>query len=390
MGARVSNEMGKRNLSSDLVFVSALPPDKGRLSEYADAVLREIEGSMNLTVEVFTDASAPSFGRILPRPIWRPNNALSVIKLWLAIIKSKTRLFHFNLHMAVFGRGRLPNLLGLLSPLIARLSGKKVMVTLHNLPAAMKLESIRLKTSILDRLGLWVAAFAIVKAAHVLVVTMKQYVELAKQKYGAKRVEWVPHGCWFTAERPVWKWRNRGKVLFLGYIGPYKDLEALAKAMEIISEKRPVTLLVAGTPHPNFAREALEEVGRLKGCSFIRFLGRVPDRELPRLIEKVDLVVLPYKTSTGTSGVVHLLSALGVPFVASDTPELRELELEGAGILISGLEPKYLAEAILKVMEDKELAERLSARSRRYAEERPWKEIAKRYVQMYGWLSASP
>lgn len=381
--------MVKNNLNSNIVFVSALPPDNGRLSEYADAVLKEIQNRTNLIIEVFTDSSAPPSGRIVPKSIWQPDNVLSIIRLWLAIIMSRSKLFHFNLHMAVFGRGRLSNFLGLLSPLIARLSGKRVIVTLHNLPAAMKLDSMRLKTSFLDRIGLWTAAFAVAKAADILVVTMRQYVELARKNYKAKNVEWVPHGNWFTAWRPVWKWQNTGRVLFLGYIGPYKDLETLAEAVEIVSKKRAVTLLLAGAPHPNFAREAMEEIRRLKKYRFIKFLGKVPNCQIPKLVETVDLVVLPYRTSTGTSGVVHLLSALGAPFVTSDTSEFRELELEGAGILVSRLEPEPLAEAILKVMENREFAEKLSARSRRYAEERSWEEVAKKYVQMYKRLSAA-
>lgn len=374
---------------SDVVFVSAIPPDIGRLSEYAGAILREIECNTNLIIEVFTDSAASFSSRIIARSIWRPDDGISIFKLWMAIIRSKTKLFHFNLHMAIFGRGRLPNFLGLLSPLIARLSGKKVIVTLHNLPAAIKLKNIRLKTSILDRISLWVAAFTVAKAADVLVVTMKQYVKLAQRVYRAKNVKWVPHGSWFTAERPIWTWRNRGNVLFLGYLGPYKDLETLAKAMEIIFGKRPVTLLVSGGAHPNFSKEALEKIKLLKRYGFVKFLGRVPDERIPKLVENIDLVVLPYITSTGSSGVVHLLSALGVPFVTSDTPEFRELKLEGAGILICDLEPKCLAEAILRVMENREIAENLSARSRKYAEKRPWKVVAKEYVKIYKQLSAT-
>ncbi|MBC7130729.1 glycosyltransferase, partial [Candidatus Bathyarchaeota archaeon] len=372
-----------RRQASTLVFVSALPPDSGRLSEYADALLRQIVSSVKVNVEVFTDSFTRHSKFVIPKSIWRPDAPLSIIRLWWAILTSKHRLFHFNLHMAVFGRGRLSNFLGLLSPVIARLSGKRVIVTLHNLPGAIRLEKLRIKTTFLDRFGLWLAAYMVIKASHVLAVTMRQYVNMVQRYFKAENVVWIPHGCWFTETRPMWSWGNRGVILFLGYIGPYKDLETLVSAIEIMRRKRPVDLLVAGAPHPNFVKEALEEMARLQKYSFVKFLGKVPDSKLSSLVRDVDLVVLPYCTSTGTSGVVHLLSAFGVPFVVSCTPEFKELESEGAGILLSSLDPEQLANTLLRVMEDRGLAEKLSARSRRFAESRTWKKVAERYVEIY-------
>jgi glycosyltransferase involved in cell wall biosynthesis len=366
-----------------VAIVSAYPPDRGRLSEYAGALVGALLKLEGLSVEVLSDAKAAPSPSLQVRPIWRPDDGLSLLRLWLAVLRSRHRLIHFNLHLAVFGRSRLANFLGLLTPLWARLSGKRVLVTLHNLHDTIRLEETPLRPTALNRLGLTLAVKLLALAADALVVTMRLYVPLLRRRYGARRVVWIPHGCWFTDLGPRYSWSGRGEVLFLGYLAPYKDLVALVKALELLARRRRVRLLIAGTVHPNFLRESRQSLERLRALPFVRYLGFVSDERLPGLLSEVDLAVLPYRTSTGTSGVLHLISALGVPAVASDTPEFRELAREGAGLVIAPLDPPSLSSAIERVLEDRALARSLSRRAVQFAASRSWALVARRYASLF-------
>ena len=143
-----------------------------------------------------------------------------------------------------------------------------------------------------------------------------------------------------------------------------------------------IRLLIAGGSHPNFPGVLEEYRARCRDPN-IRFLGFVPDEELPRVFEMADVVVLPYATCTGTSGVAHLASSFGKPIVATDLPEFRELVGEGCGIILAKHDPKDFAKKIELLLRDRRLAEELKNRSLKFASKRTWNKIAQQFFLCY-------
>lgn len=65
----------------------------------------------------------------------------------------------------------------------------------------------------------------------------------------------------------------------------------------------------------------------------IRFLGYVPEESIADLFRKASLAVMPYTSSAGSSGVAHLAAQYGVPVIASDIQDFRQIaEHEGIAI----------------------------------------------------------
>jgi len=141
-------------------------------------------------------------------------------------------------------------------------------------------------------------------------------------------------------------------------------------------------LLIAGGSHPNFPGVLEEYRARCRDPN-IRFLGFVPDEELPRVFEMADVVVLPYATCTGTSGVAHLASSFGKPIVATDLPEFRELVREGCGIILAKHDPKDLAKKIEIVLTRHCIADEMRGKSLKFASSRTWDKIAANFVRCY-------
>jgi glycosyltransferase involved in cell wall biosynthesis len=371
----------KNGMLSPIIWVSAYPPDRGRLSEYAEALLHELVPLFPSKITVLSDCKPiKQMSSIEVKSVWRPNKLSSILRLWFEIIKSKSKVVHFNVHLAVFGRSRIINFFGLLSVAIAHFSRKRVVVTLHNIPEGIKLNVVGIKDSIVNRIGLMTATKIILFSADVVVVLLKYYVKLLKERYKVDNVVWIPHGAWFTEVSPTWHWsKGRIRVLFLGYLSSYKALKMLSDVVKEINGE----LLISGCPHPNFAKEGKEILDSVLNEIHVKYLGYVEDSRLPDLISNVDVVVLPYITSTGTSGVVHLLSGLGVPFITFNTREFRELLLDGAGIFLAEMSKDALKDAIVKVTSNRKLAETLSKRSRHFAVNRRWHNVAKMYLNIY-------
>ena len=364
-----------------LTWVSAYPPDRGRLSEYAEALLESLSSLLPSKIVVLSDCSSKKYMPLIEvKPVWRPDKPLSILKLWIRILTSKSKIIHFNLHLAVFGRSRLVNFLGLSSTIIARLSMKKVVVTLHNIPEGVRLEVVGLKGTLLNRVGLISATKIVLSSAHVVIVPVKHYVRLLRERYHATNVVWIPHGAWFTEASPTWRWRcGKVRVLFLGYLSSYKALKTLSEAVKEVNGE----LLISGSPHPNFKGEGFKVLEDILKEGHVKYLGYVENSGLPKLVSNINVVVLPYLTSTGTSGVVHLLSGLGAPFIAFETREFRELMLEGAGIVLAKMSKESLKNRIVEVVGNRLLAEELSKRSRLFALDRRWSKVAKAHLKIY-------
>jgi glycosyltransferase involved in cell wall biosynthesis len=319
------------------------------------------------------------------KPVWRPDRLSSILRLWLEIIKSRSKIMHFNIHLAVFGRSRAVNFLGLMSVAVARLSMKKVIVTLHNISEGIRLDVVGM-SSLLNRIGLTIATKIILSSAHAAVVLVKRYVGLLRKRYKVSNVLWVPHGAWFTEAPAAWRFHDgKPRILFLGYLSPYKDLKTLSDAVKEVGGE----LIISSSPHPNFMDEGRRALIHVLREGHVKYLGYVENSRLPKLVSNVSVVALPYATSTGTSGVVHLLSGLGAPFIAFATEELKELMEEGAGILLVEASKDALKEGI-KAATSRQLAEELSRRSRSFALSRSWRRVAEAYLNLYAALLKKP
>ncbi|MEK7545633.1 MAG: glycosyltransferase family 4 protein [Patescibacteria group bacterium] len=139
-------------------------------------------------------------------------------------------------------------------------------------------------------------------------------------------------------------------VLFVGgldrahyFKGVTVLLEAFAKTVARVPGAR---LLVAGDGDMRTDYEARAKALGIEGR--VKFLGRVPDAELPSLYRSAAVHVLPSIDRSEAFGIVTLEAmASGVPSVVSDLPGVRSVIEPGVtGLLAPPSDPEKLVEAI--------------------------------------------
>jgi len=377
--------------NNGLIFVSAYPPAKGRNSEFAEALINELKRKISKEITLFTTKEFNcnihfNEKKIKIIPTFKPDDLFDIAKLGFKIAFFKSRLIHFNFHMRIFGKSRISNFLGLtLLPILAKISKKKVIVTLHDVPDNIILEKVNLKNNVINRIGIFLAVKILVKFTDIVVVQVKNYVKKLKERYGCRNVVWIPHGAWFTDIPQPWKNNNSNyNILFIGYLNTHKNIEILTLALQTLKEKYPkIQLIIAGRPHPDYPDEILRIKNLISQFKFVKYVGYIPKNKVPDFIKKIRLAVLPYSTCTGTSGIVYFLSGLGIPIITSNAPEFLELKKQEAGILPVKLNPKDIAEAIEKIFEDEQLADDLSRKTRNFALNNSWCKIADAYMELY-------
>lgn len=366
-------------------FVSSYPPNRARLSEYAQNLVAALASRPSIdALYLLADKSSRSEKLLTENPkikvfrVWEADNLFSVLNVMRYILKIKPDIVHFNISFQSFGSNKLTNLTGLSLVFLCRLFGFRVIAGVHTLGEKADLEKFNLKPSLLNRVGILVAT-KIILSAQTVVVLVRSYGEFLKNRYGHNGVQYIPHGASVDACSQT---ANDKVILLFGHMGPHKGLPLLLSVFnELNQEGQGVKLVVAGTNHPNFPGY-LDEF--IKQHPNVEFSGYVPQEQVAAVFKKARVVVLPYNAAPGTSGVFHLACGYGRPVVASDLPEIREMVNDGASaILVPPNDPGALKAAILTVLSDDEVASEIGEKNLSFAKKESWSAVAKAYEDAY-------
>jgi glycosyltransferase involved in cell wall biosynthesis len=167
-------------------------------------------------------------------------------------------------------------------------------------------------------------------------------------------------------------------ILFFGLLRPYKGIDTL---LEAFSRIEGAELWIVGNPRMDvepLRRTAAEAPGRA------RFLSRfVEDAEIPAIMRRADLVVLPYRDAEH-SGVLYAALAFGKPLVLSAVGGFPEVAEQGAARLVPPEDPRALAAALGELVVDESArAELGNAAAAAAASSYSWGEAARRTLALY-------
>lgn len=168
-------------------------------------------------------------------------------------------------------------------------------------------------------------------------------------------------------------------VLCFGRIETYKGIDILLRAAPLIMANRPdITIRIVGRGMDAATRAEAEK------CSNVQVDSRwIDDSEISSIFNAVDLVVLPY-TSATQSGVIPQSATFSLPVIATDVGGLSEQLDDGrCGVLIAPNNPEALAEAVIRIANDREEAVRLGqALHLEYSQNRSWSAIAEQFIDV--------
>jgi len=314
-----------------ICLVTTFPPSQGGLSEYGLHIAEELRRNRFLSVTILADKMSspqPELEGFSVDRCWSFDDPTSSLRLMQTIARLKPDVVWFNLLFSTFGRNPLNAFLGLLTPVLVRLSGRYTHVTLHHLMDTVDLKDAGVKHTRLYRAAGAIATRMLLLANSVSVL-MPGYRKILEEKYGHDNVHVRSHGV--LTRRPEYPdFARRGnpqhRILAFGKWGTYKRLELMIEAFKIVEKALPGTkLVVGGGDHPQAAGYVESLKKKNAGDPGIEFTGYVHEDNLPNLFQTSSVAVMPYSSSTGCSGVAHLACAYGVPIVCADLPDFRQM-----------------------------------------------------------------
>lgn len=314
-----------------IALVTAFPPSHERINEYGYHLANELQQNPLLSVTVLADhytGPEPEIAEFDVVRCWRPDSLRTPFRLLKAIRRAKPDVVWFNLVFSSFGGvNPFAAFLGLCVPMIARLLGYSTHVTLHHLMETLDLAGAGIKHPTLYRIGGWLATKVLLRANSVTVL-LPDYRRMLTKKYRGKHVHLRPHGIFTSNPQPpdLSARGNPHRILAFGKWGTYKKVEILLEAFDGIAAKVPgCRLVIAGENHPNAPGYVEGLRARYGHRDDIDFIGYIAEEDIPELFRTASVMVMPYTSAGGPSGVAHQAAQFGVPIVSADIHDFRDM-----------------------------------------------------------------
>ena len=327
-----------------ICFVSGFPPSKVVLNEYGYHVARELQADPLISLTVLGDeypGQEPELPEFDVRRAWKENRLSNHAHILKAIRDCKPDVVWFNLVFSSFGNrdNPLAAFSGLTLPAMTRMAGYYTHVTLHHLMDHIDLNDAGVRNKMLFRAAGNVATRMLLMANSVSVL-LPAYRRTLTEKYRGEHIHYRAHGI--LSARPEFPdFSRRGnpehRILAFGKWGTYKRCEMLIESFEeLVAPAFPgAKLVIGGANNPNSAGYIEGLIEKYRGHPRIEFKGYVEEHDIPDMFSTSSLMVMPYTSATGASGVANMAAAYGVPIICSDIPDLREMADSG------GLAVKY-------------------------------------------------
>jgi mannosylfructose-phosphate synthase len=285
---------------------------------------------------------------------------------------------------------------------VAKALNKPAFFTAHSLGAWKKEdmggdpEEMEEKFNFTKRINEEIRIFESVNA-HALTSNVQK--DKLKELYGIEQdnISILPPGVDIhTFKKPTEEEKNKPSdlpdnyIFCLSRIDSNKGHDLLLHAYDIVSKKLDDVHLVigGGSPKPKEREKQvynkMKEIIKEKNIERVHIIGYVPDEKLVQYYQQAELFVLPsiFEPFGMTS---QEAMACGKPVIASKYGGIRQIINHNEnGFLVNPKDSEEFADAIIKVVNDEKLKQRLGEEAYRIiVEEYSWEAMAEKHLNFY-------
>jgi glycosyltransferase involved in cell wall biosynthesis len=394
-------------------LVSSFPPTKCGIANYSAKLVEALNEVVDLR-NFFVFAEATDCQLEIGNPanivrVWRRNSSRCFLSIFGHVMSKRIDIVHIQHEYLLYGRPYHSVFFPVL-PLLLRLFGKKVIITMHSIMprsflkrslfekygAGEKLVALkRLLTMAVTRLSGIFSSMVIVHTEMARNTLIKDY------SLAAEKIQVIPHGIDLHSFRYTRRDAKRrlglngvNVLLFFGFIHPRKGVENALKALPRILKKYLNTkLIVAGACHRYLGSKGREYINYLERLSeslrlnhSVQFTKKfIPDNELPLYFAAADIFILPYTEEgiIGASGALSMVASYGKPVVASKIYRFSDVVEGENGLLVPCGDADALAKAVIALLSDPLLQKKIGQGLRLLARRNCWKNVSRRTLALY-------
>ncbi|MEM4854728.1 MAG: glycosyltransferase [Sulfolobales archaeon] len=186
----------------------------------------------------------------------------------------------------------------------------------------------------------------------------------------------------FRDARPIDGLSGGPIILHHGRLVQKRGVKNLIEAMpKIIKEIPGAKLVIAGEGPEKQRLQRLAE--KLSVASHVTFLGLVPYEYVPSLVKSSTVVVIPSLMEGHSASVIEAMAA-AKPVIATRVGGVAEIIKDGeTGVLVDPESPDQIANAVVKILKDRDLARKLAEKAAEKAGEHDARKLAEEELSVY-------
>jgi glycosyltransferase involved in cell wall biosynthesis len=170
-------------------------------------------------------------------------------------------------------------------------------------------------------------------------------------------------------------------IVFVGRLSQEKSIGVLVKSMPLVLENIEALLVLIGSGQEEVKLKTL--ANSLGVSEKVIFLGEVSYALLPNLYKAADVFAHPSAYECQSCVTLEAASC-GLPIVGVRSGGIGEIVGSGSnGILVKPGDFQSFADALVKLLKDKRLAEKMSKASRQFAERHNFRNTCDDYEKLY-------
>ena len=177
---------------------------------------------------------------------------------------------------------------------------------------------------------------------------------------------------------------NAKVLLFFGNIRDYKGVDDFIKSVAHLKKtySGDVVGLIAGQPwgKPDKYWKMIKESGVEN--NIVAHFKYIPDKDVSKYFAATDVVLLPYKGMEAQSGVGFVALDYYKPLVVTNLGGLSDLVLDKR-FAVEPAQPDKMAEKVLMILQDDQLAKKLSEDSKTLLKKFSWGPICDKTINIY-------
>jgi len=281
-----------------------------------------------------------------------PNEEVKLSAVWLPktireLKAFKTDVVHFH----------SPSMIGIEGIIAAKILHIPIVATFHTFLADFEyMKSIGIP-KILIKLSsniIWKLLIFIYEKADAIISPCKYTKKVLLEKKIKKPIIVIPNGIKFNNKQLEFN-KKSSNCLYVGRLGPEKNLETLVKTFKFVANKIPSAKLIVVGDGPK--KKTMQNLAKqLKISKKIIFKGKIENEKLMKKGEIFKKCALFINTALAENQPVSVIEAMsfGLPIVAIKTKGMPEL-VNGNGFLCENANPKEIAENAIKILRNQNL-----------------------------------
>ena len=224
-----------------------------------------------------------------------------------------------------------------------------------------------------------------VERSNCLIAISEYTKKTLEEKYNApsekiKVIYWAPQEL---KKEPVTLNLPQDFVFFPAAIWPHKNHRILIKALGLLKDRFPsLRAVCTGTIKSRGLKNELQQLAESEGIGDrILFAGFVSDGDMRFIYTHAKALVFPSSFEGFGMPLVEAFQ-FGLPVIAADNSSITEV-IDGSGILVPTGDAEALAEAIERILTDKNLCDELIQKGRERAKLFSWDKAARETLDVF-------